>query len=177
MIFERLSNLIIKSKAKKLRRQVRVYNLQTAKTALILYDASSETIEKSARQLARFLKEEGIKVDSIAYYRKKNKEDQRPKDELSYHYYDQSGVNWLGFPQEQMFKKIIRNSHHLLIDLNFEEQFSLKFLASLSKAHFKIGRAKGYQKSVCDLTFEMKEEGIDFFIEQLKHYLKMINSK
>ncbi len=95
-------------KANRLKREVGVVNLSTAKSALLVYDASNAETERKARDYARFLKEEGIKVDTIAFYKLKGKEDKRPEDELSYLYYDKKSLNWFGREWHQ--KVDIQNS-------------------------------------------------------------------
>jgi len=176
MIFKGIASFWLKHSMAGLNRKVKVYNLHSAKSALLLYDAGSEQTEKKNRNFARFLKEEGVKVDSIGFYRKKGKTDQKPLDELTYYYVDQHQFNWFGMPKQDHLKKMLKNDYHLLIDLNFEQHFYLKYFSGLSKAHFKVGMAKGYQKEFCDLLIEMKNDDLDFFINQVKHYLKMINS-
>ncbi|MBL4707650.1 MAG: hypothetical protein JKY48_04330 [Flavobacteriales bacterium] len=164
-------------KAKRIKRQVRAANLSAAETALIVYDASDATTEKKARNYARFLKEEGIKADSIAFYKLKGKEDKRPEDELNYLYFDKKSINWMGFPKDTRVLKCIAKKYHLLIDLNFNNNFTLEVISSLSTANFKVGKSGMYQDEVCDLTIATKDNNLDYYLSQVSTYLKMINKK
>lgn len=165
------------SKVKKVKRKVRVVNLSAAESALMVYDASNDATEKKARNFARFLKEEGIKVDSIAFYKLKGKDDKRPKDELGYLYFDKRDRSWLGFPKDSRILTCIVKEYHLLIDLNFNNNFTLEVISSLSNANFKVGKSGGYQDEICDLTIAMKENKLEYYLEQVSTYLKMINKK
>ena len=164
-------------KLKMVKRKVGAMNLSTAKTALLLYDSSLPEMEKKVRNYARFLKEEGVKADTLGFYKLKGKEDQRPQDELGYIYFDKKCLNRLGFPSDSRVLKLIANEYHLLLDLNFNSIFSLKVVSTLSNANFKIGKASGYQNDSCDLTISTQNKELDYFLSQVTTYLKMINKK
>lgn len=174
-MFERIGNFLLKRKAKQMKRRCHAFNIKSAQSVLILYQANQAEVEKEVRSFCRYFKEEGLKVDSIGFYKKKGKNDELPPNELSYYYFDKTKVNWLGIPTDITLKKIIMNEHHLLIDLNFEQRFCLKYLSILSKANFKVGRSMGYQEESCDLTISTEEESMDYLVDQIKIYLNMIN--
>jgi len=164
-------------KLKKVKRKVGAINLATAKSAILIYDASNAAVEKEVRDYARFLKEEGVKADTVGFYKLKGKEDQRPQDELGYTYYDKKCLNRLGFPNDNRVLRMIAKEYHLLIDLNVESIFSLRVISTLSNANFKIGRASAYQNDICDLTISTKNNELSYFLSQTTTYLKMINKK
>lgn len=170
-----IQQFLLKRKLQNSNRKVRVVNLASSKSALLVYNACIEEEEKLVRQFARFLKEEGIKTDSIAYYKKKNKNDEGPQNELGYYYLKKEELNWLNIPISRQVKTMILNEYHLLIDLNLSNIFCLEYIASMSKANFKVGIADGYQKEICDLTLEVPSDQLNNLIEQIKVYLNMIN--
>ncbi len=172
-----IADKYLAQKLKKVKRKVGAINLATAKSAILVYNASNASFEKKVRDYARFLKEEGVKVDTIGFYKLKGKEDQRPQDELGYVYYDKKCINRLGFPNDNRVLKMIAKDYHLMIDLNFDSTFSLKVISTLSNANFKIGRSRGYQKDICDLTISTENNELDYFLSQTTTYLKMINKK
>jgi len=171
-----IQKYLLGSKLRKSKRRVRVANLKISKSALLIYDASNEKEEKLVRQFARFLKEEGLKTESVGFYKKKNKTDEGPLDELGYHYLKKEELNWLMLPTSSKVKKMISTEYNLLIDLNLSNIFCLQFISSLSKASFKVGIADGYQKDTCDLTISIPARKLEELIEQMKVYLKMINN-
>jgi len=171
-----LGRFVLGNKLKRQKRKVKVFNLKTAKTALIIYEATHAYQEEKTRNFARFLKEEGIKVETIGFYKRKNKKELLPQDELGYVYFDKEQLNWYGFAKESKIKAIQEKEYHLLIDLNLENRFCLEVVSSLSKAHFKVGKAGGYCNQVCDLTIATEEKDIDYLIGQIKNYLNIINN-
>ncbi|MAY84437.1 MAG: hypothetical protein CMP59_09925 [Flavobacteriales bacterium] len=173
-----IRNFILKRKQSKQYRKVQVYNLDTAKTALVLYNFTTESREKEIRDFCRFLKEEGIKTSSLAYISKKIKEGEyAPREELNYHYFDKSELNWLRIPKSDNLKGIIEERYDILIDFNLEESFPIKWISVLSQASFKVGSSRGYKSESCDLLMELKEESIASLQSQCKVYLRMINQK
>jgi hypothetical protein len=170
-----IADRYLAQKLKKVRRKVGVMNFSVAKSALLVYDASNGSAEKKVRHYARFLKEEGIKTDTLGFYKLKGKEDKRPKDELGYVYYDKRCLNAFGFPKDSRLLKRIAKEYNLMIDLNVESIFSLKVISTLSNSNFKIGRAKGYQNQICDFTISTENNKLDYFLGQVTTYLKMIN--
>lgn len=172
-----IRSIILEKKAKKLQRTVRVLNLKEIKTALIIYNATNKLTEEDVRNFARFLKEDGIKVDTIGYFKRKNQKEALPVNELGYHYFDKKICNFLGIPVNQELNKLIEKTHDLLIDLNFESNFALRYYSTLSNSGFKIGKTGNYIDTVGDLTISTDNHLLGYFIEQLKVYLKMINSR
>jgi hypothetical protein len=170
-----IADRYLAQKLKKVRRKVGVMNFSVAKSALLVYDASNGSVEKEVRHYARFFKEEGIKTDTLGFYKLKGKKHKRPEDELGYVYYDKRCLNAFGFPKDSRLLKRIAKEYNLMIDLNVESIFSLKVISTLSNSNFKIGRAKGYQNQICDFTISTENNKLDYFLGQVTTYLKMIN--
>lgn len=172
-----LATYILKQRAKKLKRKVKVMNLEQAKTALLLYDATLPEKDQLARKMAQFFKEEGVKVETLGFYNKKGKKVVVPKDELNYHYFSPVDLNWLKFPKAKKVIELKKKQVDLLIDLNLEDHFSLECISTLSPAYFKVGASGSYRDEVCDLTLSLKELNLQELIEQIKKYLSIINKK
>ena len=172
-----LAKLLLKQKVKKLQRKVRTQNFSSAKTAVIIYDASQKEDEGIVRNFARFLKEEGLKVTTFGYYKFKDKADLPPKEELSYYYFTSKELNWLRQPSLESSKRVLLDQADLLIDLNINNQFCLQHLVALSKANFKAGGAGSYRDQACDLTIKLNPVNLDSLIKELKKYLAIINTK
>jgi len=173
-----IQKLMLKHKQGKLKRKVKVYNLDTAKTALVLYNFDTAAREKEIREFCRFLKEEGIKVTSLAYLAKKIKEGEyAPIEELNYLYFDNKELNWLRIPESNRLKNAIEEKFDMLIDFNLEESLPIQWISCLSQASLKVGANRGYKNESCDLLMELKEESIAALQTQCKVYLRMINQK
>lgn len=175
-MIEKISDLILQQKLSKLNRRKAVSNLNTAKTAGIIYDAANAENELLIKELCSFLEKENIKTESIGIYLLKNS-DNMPMHSLQHFYINRKELNMLKIPKSETVKKFIQKEFDLLFDCNISKQFTLKYISSLSMAKFKIGPAGGYHQNMCDMLIDVKEEaGLQTFIEQAKHYLKIINN-
>src|SRR5690554_94514 len=169
-----LAKLLFERKLKSFERTVVVSNFKTAKKALVLYNANDKVIEEQIREFSKFTTSQSIKTTVLGYQSKKNNQVEKTVKE-GHLYFDKSGVNWMGASKNDVIKELVDVEFDLLFDFNNECVFPLRYISSLSKAKFKISWATAYQQKVCDLTFEIKENNIKNLIEQIKHYLPMIN--
>lgn len=167
----------MKRKLAKLKRTVRAQNLNRIKSAIIIYDydVKAPQQDKLIRDFARSLKEESIKVSTLGYIPKKLKAEEKPKEELDYYYFDKTELNWLKIPRSERLEELCQKPFDLLIDLNTEGYFPLKWFSFLSLAAFKVGGSKGYQQESCDLLLETDPNNKAEFQKQTLHYLNMIN--
>lgn len=172
-----LARLLLRQKFKKLQRKVLTYNLNTANTAVIIYNASQKKDDELVRKFARFLQEEGLKVSSFGFYKLKNKTDRPPKEELNYFYFTTKQLNWLKQLSLNQQQKTLLNQADLLIDLNLNEIFCLEELVVLSQANFKVGATGSYRDQACDLTIRLETANLERLIKELKKYLAIINKK
>jgi hypothetical protein len=170
-----LGDFILKRKRAKLIREVYFKKLSDVKSVLIIYDCTNPETEEKVRSFARYFIEERLEVESIGYYSKVGKNISKPIDELGYSYFDKKDLNSYKFPKSLKIKKTISNQYDLMIDLNMKEHFSLEVLSSLSRSRFKVGSNNKYGNEIFDLTIDIKENNLDYLIEQIKIYLGMIN--
>jgi hypothetical protein len=75
-------------------------------------------------------------------------------------------------------EEFIRTKFDVLIDINFNKQFPLVYVTSLSQAGLKVGLADSMpENSPFDLMISMKKPvKIENFLEQVLFYLSVINS-
>lgn len=176
-MFQSIGKYILKRRKKRLSREVITRNLDTARTALIIYNATEAANVEVVKKFARRLKEELIQVEALGFINAKGKKSPLPESQYGYSYFNQPMLNRFGIPEPTFIKKHIANNYHLLIDLNLAEQFPLQYIASLSKADFKIGLSGDYRDEVCDLTLSLQSKNLEVLTEQIMTYLAMINRK
>ncbi len=170
-----IKNLVLKQKLKRISRKVQVQNWSTAKTALLIYECDEMGIPKNVLDFSRFLKEEGIKANVLGFMDSKPKEEEKPKEELNYFYFDRRELDLLGQPSSEKVKQLAQNQYDLLIDLNLKNRYPLKWICSCSTAAFKVGISGDYQNEACDLTIKTDRNSLEDSIEQIKKYLNIIN--
>lgn len=171
----KIANLLLKNKLAKLRRNIQSFGLGSAKQIGIVYHYNSHQQDEEVRSFARFLKEERITVETLCYISSKEHMD-KVKSELNYNYFYKKELNWLQLPQKKDCLRFISKEFDILIDLSTKTHLPIKYITSLSKAHFKVGESSAYKNEQCDLTIDISNnKNQTFLIEQIKHYLSLIN--
>ena len=167
----------------KLRKQLKfvarkkmVYNLDSARNVGLLFIANSEVEFQSCLNFYSFLKDKGLAVKVIAYYPGK----EFPQNFLlrkNIDVFTKKDLNWFYKPLSTFVDNFIDQEFDILIDLSMLENFPLKWIATLSKAKFKVGNLS-YYDNPNDLIINVRpEEKLDYLISQIKHYLHLINNR
>lgn len=172
----KIARFLLKKKLKNTHRKVRAIGLDKATEIGILYDATNRMEYESVKKLTNYLIEERKKVSTLGYINsKKGTEMMTPH--LHFRYFDNNHLSKLFIPNNNEVESFLNSPFQILIDLTLSDSFPLEYIASLSKARFKVGATGNYRDEVCDLTISLKDnQSIDQLILQLKHYLKMINA-
>jgi hypothetical protein len=166
----------LRKQLKVLTRQKRVHNLDSARKIGIISYASSDYDFEQALKLTSHFTGKNLEVSLIAFF---------PGKELPHSYLMRKNVdifvkkelNWYGKPIAPFANEFISREFDILIDLSMQEIFPLKWIASLSKAKFKVG-CLSYYHNPNDLIINIKtEDKLDYFISQLMHYLHLINNR
>jgi len=166
----------LKSKLKSFKRKSRFFNLDNAKTAGILFSNPDEQSFEAIKEFAILLKSKNISVTALGYIPGK-----KIPDKFLLHsninFFSNNDLNWYYIPKNVSLNKFMNNKFDLLFDLSTNIHFPLHFVSVLSNASFKIG-LETKENSDYDLMFNIeKNKSVNFLIEQIKHYLAMINNK
>lgn len=164
----KLANRVLSSKLETLSRNKKVFNLDLAQTAGILWEVEHEA---SFRQIEKELRNWGVKATGLCYCSSK-------KAVLP------QGVNgftrkqaswWLEIPKAKAADDFIQQKFDILIDLTGQKSFPIVFVTALSDAAFKIGYA-GASTNYFDWNIEFAEKPeARQLAEQILYYLKRIN--
>ncbi|OFX20722.1 MAG: hypothetical protein A2041_01640 [Bacteroidetes bacterium GWA2_31_9b] len=165
----------LKSRLKVLKRKTKVYNFDTAKTAGILFSSPDEQSFEHIKEFISFLKSKNIEVTSLGYFPGKKIPDKyllHPHISL----FSKMDLNWYYKPVNASIEQFIQTKFNIFFDLTIYESFPVQFIRKLSNASFKVGK-ETTENSDYDLMFNIgKNKSLDFLIEQIKHYLAMINN-
>ncbi|TAJ08123.1 hypothetical protein DMA11_21640 [Marinilabiliaceae bacterium JC017] len=171
---EKFGTFLLKKNIKKLVRQKRTHNLQTAQTAGIIFDASQPDHVKQAKALIADLKKENITCRAVGYIDSDKREDEYISDH-TFLYIDKTAFSLFYQPKEEGIQQFITEPFHLLINLCQENYFAVKYILSLSQANFKIGQT-GIDNDLFDLMIELTPKSdSDQLRKQIIHYLRIIN--
>ena len=169
---------ILSKKVANLKKKVYYSNFSQVKSIGIVWDASRPIEFASLTKFYQKMHELKIEVKIYGYYPGKNLPDQYTairyltcikKDEINFFY----------CPVSSETRKFINNPFDILIDINFEKRFPLKYVTTLSNARFKIGLFDHEPShSPFDLMMEIKNPvDIGLYLSQIICYLEMIKDK
>lgn len=176
-IQKKIGQYILKRELLHFSRKKTLFNIEDAKTFAILYDSSDKENIDLVKKYVLYLKELRKKVKVVGYHSLKNIPE-FTYSKLEYEYFSRNDLNWYLKPAGVFLDNFINEDFDVLIDLNITDQFPLEYIASLSKAKFKVGKYSLRKKDTFDMMIEMdKDKSFKFFLRQVDIYLSMINKK
>jgi hypothetical protein len=171
---ETIGKRVLKNKLKSFHRETRVHNFQTAKSAVILFDAQKENAFKIIWEFRGFLKDKGINCTIYGYVN----QNEIPPDMLFWkdlHIINRSNLNWYLQPRGENVELYRKEDPDMLIDFNTVHRLELQFLVQLSPARFKIGCYTDEHNDY-DLMINLSEPSdMSYLSEQIKHYVSILN--
>lgn len=172
----KLGYWLLKKRMKSVQRNKTVHNLNSAKTAGVLFTADNSTEFSWINSFLNELINTKIKVFALAYIPTKHV----PNDLLAnrkINFFTKKELNFSCTPNSSMVDSFIKKDLDLLIDLSDERYFPVIYVNNLSKAAFKVGSANAVKKDY-DLMISIKDnQDLSYFIEQIKHYLSQIKNE
>jgi len=170
-------NRCIRRQQKLLNRQLKISNLEQAKSIGVVYNASTENDYSRAAGLIRHLQAQGKMVKSLGFVNYKELPHYLPT-KLNFDYITHKDLNWYNKPDNQFINDFIKYEFDILIDLNLAGNQSLRYVVSLSRARFKIGLFNEEQKDIYDFMLDGIPQGkVSLYIKELLHYLEIFNTK
>jgi len=164
----RIANRILNSRLSSVSREKKVFNLDTAKTAGIIWEIDQK---ESFDLVEKELKNAGIKPAGLCYFPTKKAVIPEEINGFS----KKQTTWWIEIPKAELVEKFIHQKFDILIDLTGQKCFPLAFVTALSEATFKIGYA-GYSTNYFDLNIEFGEQPeTSKLADQILYYLKRIN--
>ena len=170
-------NTGIRSLNKKLRTYKRIresHNLETAKTAGILFTPTDQASFEQIKQFLTYLGNYKLQIYVLGYIDAKI----IPESFLFWkgiNLFSRKELSWAMVPNTPVVTDFIDKPFDLLLDLSLENFFPVEYIARLSKSKFKIGRFTE-SHSGYDLMFDIeKEKSLDAYLGYIKQYLNLIN--
>ncbi len=173
----KIGNSILVKRLTRVRRKISYNDISSIKNIGIVWDASRTGDFASLSKFHQKMQERNIDVKIIGYY---------PGKELPDRYTAirflsitrRNDLNFFYLPLSAEADVFIKTRFDVLIDINFNREFPLLYIASLSAASFKVGLFSSEDdSSVFDLMMEIKKPvQIENYMEQVVHYLEMIKS-
>ena len=177
-IKRRWGRVVLHARAKKLKRNKRLVNLNKAETIGIVYELTDQAIFRKIKLLKKELTTPNRQIVVVGFVN----HDEIPNYCIaanSGYYFNIKDLNWYGFPKNDYIAKFVNKEFDIFIDLSLDELFPLRSISALSRSKFKVGRFGNNNKEVFDLMIKLKKGKYSFdeLSEQIVHYLLILNSK
>jgi hypothetical protein len=157
-------------------REQRSVPFSEAKTIGILYDATSERDYELVKKFVKEIREQKKDVIALGYYNAKELPDTRFV-KLGLDFFTKKSLNWHMKPHHTAISNFINVKFDILINLNIEKNFPLKYIFAKAKAKFKIAKYDKKNSVYCDMMIHTEESvSLGKFIELVVHYLNQLRN-
>lgn len=166
----KLGEAFLRRQMKKMHRQIKAFNIRQAKEVGILFDATTLEKYEPVRSFIAFLQEQGIHTHVLGFINDKKIPDSYLL-RRSFHFFSKNELSWTFRPISQHALNFSKKNFDILFSLDTENLFPLLYLASLSRAYFKVGMFSPDHQYL-DFMIHLKDNtSVGYLIEQIKSYL------
>lgn len=170
-----IGNIRLRKYMKRQKRKRGFYNLSTARSVGVLFDASYERNYKIANRFIEELRSKDLQTRGLGYVKHQEMINYLPHFE-GMELFALESVNWFYYPQDDRVKEFMKADFDIFIDLTAEPYLVLKFITGLSQAHLKVGKDEP-PSQFYDLALAFSEDKpLEEFIDLIKHYFEVIKS-
>jgi len=165
---------ILNKKLKRLKRKRGVFNFNTAKKIGIIYNATHQQNYEIANEFISKIKTLNNDIISLGFVDSKEVLNFYSKT-IKNQFFSRKNLNWYGKPNNPFIEEFISTEFDILIDLSIINDYPIQYITALSKAKFKVGKFKD-KNAYYDFMIDIKDNDIDLLINQIYHYLNIINN-
>lgn len=167
------------NKEKEVKRTPMVLNYADAKSIGLLYLIKDADHFNYVKDYLKHLKEHvGIKERLVfSFVNDKKEVPEFVQKKLEYDYFTAKDINWHNKPSGVEVENFLRKDFDILIDLTTEPCVPLQYVLKNSRAKFKVGKFSEQNSDLYDLMLDTPDNTIKALIEQVNHYLALINRK
>ncbi len=157
------------------KRTIKVSNLAQAKNIGIIYNATEIATYNIVREFVKQLRDDKKQVKALGYVDNVPAKDfQQAK--LEFDFIQKTDLNWYYMPGHHVVDNFCNEPYDLLIDLSVDKVLPQLFVLTWAKAKCKIGRQDDSLEKLYDIMINVdKKPDLKYLIEQVKHYLTIIN--
>ncbi len=171
-----IGNILLQQELKSVNRvrKAHKFKFDEAKTVGILFDAASIEDFELVKRYVAYLRESNKKVKVIGYF--KSNVPALTYSKLDFDFFSSKEVSITGKPSPVFIRNFIEEEYDLLIDLNINDHFALKYIAALSKATFKVGKYEEDDIPIHDMMIDSDHtKTVKYFLRQIDTYITMLN--
>lgn len=166
----RLHHYFLRKKLKDVKHPHQTMNYERARTIAVIFDATLPENLTAAKKFNQDLSGLNKRAHFFAFLNHKE-----PAGSLPFEYMTKQQVSRLFIPQHPKVEELITKQYDLLINLCTDECLPLEYICALSNATYRVGRFIPGKTYCYDMMIDMNgKRDMNYFIEQLNEYLKMI---
>ena len=151
------------------------FNFKEIKTVGILFDATKPEDFELVKRYVLYLREHRKIVKAMGFFTTKHIPDMA-FSKLEYDFFSLKELNWFGKPSSVFMQNFMDEEYDLLIDLNTNNLFPLKYMSALSKASFKVGKYRENDFGIYDMMIDSDDtKSLKYFLRQVDTYIIMLN--
>ena len=158
----------------RLKRISKLVTLSEVNKIGVLFDAKNSQSVIVVKSFLNYLLKKNIDVDILGFI-DDVKKDSMYLSTIHINYFKSEDLNMLGIPKSLKTNQFMQNKYDIIINLSLNNSFSTKYLTLMSNSKYRIGVYGDIYKFNYDLMFKLKVQSLDYFIEQLKYYLELID--
>lgn len=134
-----LGEFVLRKQTKSIKRKTVSCNLHDAKNIGVLFNATHLVSFEIVKEFVKQISTPANSVSVLGYVDSKQMIDHYLYRK-GFEFFTRNDLNWYQKPDNEGVNAFINQKFDLLIDLNLEETFPMKYILSLSKADFKTGK-------------------------------------
>jgi hypothetical protein len=170
-----LGLFFLNKKARAVNRHRKIYNFSTAQKAGIIFSCQNEEDFQAVKEFKKYLEEKNIDTYVLGFIN-----DKKIPDHLllrtGFNFFCLKNLDWYYRPANGYIHDFILKNFNILFDFSVNDHFPVHYISLLSPAEYKVGRLTGTDQY--DLMIDIKQnKHLPFFIEQVKHYINLIEFK
>ncbi len=169
-----ISNFLLRRHLSNKKHCPKLITLSQAKKVALVFDAEDLDSVKEVKVLLKYFLKLNIDAYVLGFVNNRKKENNFIST-LHINYFNFKDVSFFGIPNNLKTNSFLRNKFDLLINLSLKNSFPTKYISLMSKAQLKIGMSYNNNEMDYDLIFKLKIKSLNYFIENIIHYLEIIN--
>lgn len=146
-----------------------VVKLSEAKRIGILYNASKPDNTIAVTKFAEILRHQGKKVDVMGFVNEQRNDLSENKG-----LFNKKELNWMSLPNSPKIQQFTDTEFDILINAWIGEQPTLEYIATLSKARYRVGEYSPRKTRCNEMMIDVHDRPeLNYLVDQIAHYLNV----
>jgi hypothetical protein len=168
-----LGKQVIKKQSQRLKREVKAFSLETAKTVAVIFESDTPEKLEEGRKFMAYLQKRGIRTEVLAFVENEVSA-LHFTPEKNFCYLTREEINWMGIPFGPNVDDFLSPAFDILINLCLEDSLPIQYLVTLSPARYKVGLFRTNEERY-DLMINLPEPAdASQLAREVVHFLNML---